>query len=52
MTSSKVSFGKTGYIYFTGYNNDENDYKIKPLYVRLPKIFEYVKSFHETKLKK
>ena len=42
LISSKVSFGKRGYKHSIGYKND--DYKIKPLWIILPKMSGYLKS--------
>ena len=41
LISSKVSFGKKGYKYFIGYNDDDNDYQINPLCIMLPKTSGY-----------
>ena len=45
-----VSSGEKNYKYFIGYKND--DHKIKPLHIMLPKTSAYVKSYDgETKWK-
>ena len=44
---NKVYFGKKGYEYFTGYKYD--NYKIKALSIKFPRMSGYVKSFDETK---
>ena len=36
-----VSFGKKGYKYFIGYNDDDNDYQINPLCIMLLKTSGY-----------
>ena len=38
-----VSSGEKNYKYFIGYKND--DHKIKPLHIMLPKTSAYVKSY-------
>ena len=47
LISNKVSFGKKGYKYFTGHKDD--DFKIKPLLMMLPKMSGYIKNFNEPK---
>ena len=44
---NKVYFGKKGYEYFIGYKYD--NYKIKALSIKFPRMSGYVKSFDETK---
>ena len=44
--SKKVSFRKKGFKYFIVYNDDE---KVKPICIMLPKITRYVQSFDESK---
>ena len=46
VVSNKVSFGKNGFKYFTGYKDDK---KIIPLCILLPKTSVYRKNFDETK---
>ena len=41
--SNKISFGEKNYKYFVGYLDD--DYKIKPLHIMLPKTSAHVKSY-------
>ena len=44
LVSNKISFGeKKNYQYFIGYLN--NDHKVKPLHIMLPKTSAYVKSY-------
>ena len=45
LTSDRISFGKKGFKYFIGYQDND---KIKPLCIMLPKITGYVKCFDET----
>ena len=47
LISNKVQYGKKGNKHFIGYKDD--DYKIKPLCIMLPKISGYAKSFDGTK---
>ena len=47
MISSKVSFGKKGWIYFIGYKDDV--YKIKLFSRMLPKMIGYAKKLDGTK---
>ena len=42
-TASTVSTDAKNYIYFIGYNND--NYKMKPLHIMLPKSSAYVKGY-------
>ena len=44
--SNKVTFGKSGFKYFTGYKDDE---KVELLCIFLPKMRRYTTSFDETK---
>ena len=43
LTSKKESYGKkSSFKYFSGYNDDDI---IKPLFIKLPQMIEYVKCF-------
>ena len=44
LVSKKISFGEKSYVYFIGYLYD--DYKIKLLYIMLPKTSTHVTSYH------
>ena len=46
LISNKVSFGKKGCKYFISFNNDDN--KINPVCIMLPKRRRYQKRFGET----
>ena len=46
LISGRVSYGKKGFKYLIGYQDDD---KIKPLCIMLPELTEYVKCFDETK---
>ena len=43
LVSKKISFGEKNYKYFIGYLYD--NYKVKPLYIMLPKTTAFVKSY-------
>ena len=43
LVSKKTSFGEKNYKYFIGYLYD--NYKVKPLYIMLPKTTAFVKSY-------
>ena len=43
LVSNKISFGERNYKYFNGYLNNDN--KVKPLHIILPKTSAYVKSY-------
>ena len=43
LVSNKISSGEKIYKYFTGYLY--NDYKVKPLYIMVPKTSSYVKGY-------
>ena len=45
LISNKVSSGEENYEYFISYKDD--DYKVKPLCIMLPKISRYVKSYDD-----
>ena len=47
VVSNRISFGKKGFEYFIGYENDFE--KVMPLFVMLPKMSAYRKDFDETK---
>ena len=47
LISNKVSVFKKGYKYFTYYK--DNDYKVKPLCIMLPKMSGYVTHFDKNK---
>ena len=50
LISSMISSGEKIYKYFIGYKDDDDDYKIKPLHIMLPKTSAYVKHYDgETK---
>ena len=46
LISSPVSYGEKGFKYLIRYQDDD---KIKPLCIMLPKLTEYVKCFDEIK---
>ena len=45
--SEKVSFIKKGYKYFIGFEDD--DYKVKPLCIMIPKTNGFLKGFDDSK---
>ena len=47
LMSDTIFSGEKNYKYFYGYKDD--DYKIKPLYITLPQMSGWTRSFNETK---